>query len=230
MTAKIIAKRLLKYTLKSILVLIGLIIIYLLCVWILPKFERSAEKTKENRTVAIYVKTNGVHTDLVVPIKSKEMDWTTFISYKDTKAQDTSGRFIALGWGDKGFFLETPSWGELKFSTAFKAAFALSTAAIHSTYYKEMELNKTCKKVRITSKQYVRLVKYIKSSFLLSKKKDSIFIKTKAIYGQNDSFYEATGSYSIFHTCNTWANNGLRACGQKSCFWVALSTPILELY
>jgi uncharacterized protein (TIGR02117 family) len=230
MTAKILAKRILKYTFKSTLVLIGLILFYLLCVWILPKFERSAEATKDSKTIAIYVKTNGVHTDLVVPIKTKEMDWTTFITYKETKGQDTSSRFIAFGWGDKGFFLETPTWGELKFSTAFKAAFALSTAAIHSTYYKEIERSKTCKKVFVSSKQYKRLVKYIKSSFLLSKKDNSIYIKTKAIYGMNDAFYEATGSYSIFHTCNTWANNGLRACGQKSCFWVALSTPILELF
>ena len=34
--------------------------------------------------------------------------------------------------------------------------------------------------------------------------------KTNAQYNENDAFYEAIGSYSIFHTCNTWTNNTLR--------------------
>lgn len=49
-------------------------------------------------------------------------------------------------------------------------------------------------------------------------------------YGDHDAFYEAKGRYSLFHTCNTWANNALKACGQKACWWTPFSTGIRYQY
>ena len=70
-----------------------------------------------------------------------------------------------MGWGDKGFYLDTPSWADLKFSTAFKAVFGINTAAIHATYYKELKENELCKKIEISKEQYKDLVAYIQKSF-----------------------------------------------------------------
>jgi uncharacterized protein (TIGR02117 family) len=220
--------RLLKITLKSLLVLMGFILFYILMVWLLPKFESSAEIIYDKKTIEIYIKSNGVHTDLVVPVKNKHIDWSNYFQY--TKTKDSLFQFVALGWGDKGFYLDTKSWSELKFSTAFKAAFALSSAAVHATYYNEMKLSETCKKIIITNRQYLKLIKYIKSSMNLSKQNTFVFIKTDAVYGANDAFYDASGSYSIFHSCNSWANIGLKAAGQKACLWTVTATPIFEKY
>jgi hypothetical protein len=54
--------------------------------------------------------------------------------------------YLAFGWGDKGFYLNTPEWADLKVSTALNAAFGLSSSAIHSTFYKKLRENETCKK------------------------------------------------------------------------------------
>ena len=45
---------------------------------------------------------------------------------------------ISIGWGDKGFYLDTPTWAELKLSTALIAGFGLGNAALHITYYDEI--------------------------------------------------------------------------------------------
>ncbi|HXU27639.1 MAG TPA: DUF2459 domain-containing protein, partial [Bacteroidia bacterium] len=48
--------------------------------------------------------------------------------------------------------------------------------------------------------------------------------------GDNDSFYEAVGVYGLFYTCNTWANNGLKYCGQKACLWTPFEKGIFYQY
>lgn len=223
----------LKKSLKIIgLTLLGLIAfvgIYLLAAFILSRIAVPAEKGTSD-DMAIYILTNGVHTDLVMPIKTDFVDWSQDVRFEHTIAKDTSARFIAFGWGDKGFYLETPTWADLTFSTAIKAAFSLSTAAIHATYYKEMKEGEDCRKIGISRGQYARLAQYISSSFKPGENGRPIHIVTNANYGDYDAFYEATGSYNLFHTCNTWANNGLKSCGQKACLWTAFDTGIFYHY
>lgn len=47
--------------------------------------------------------TNGVHTDLVVPVKHELMDWSQKVLFSQTKGKNTDFNYIAFGWGDKGF-------------------------------------------------------------------------------------------------------------------------------
>jgi uncharacterized protein (TIGR02117 family) len=74
------------------------------------------------------------------------------------------------------------------------------------------------------------LIQFITSSFQKDKEGHFMPIKTNANYGKTDAFYEANGSYSLLHTCNTWANNGLKACGQKCCSWTPFDTGIFLNY
>lgn len=224
-------------TIKKILKLIGKIIlgfilfvgIYLLSAYILSRISVDKE-ADDSKDVTIYIKTNGVHTDIVVPVKNDQMDWSKDIRFENTVSKDSVEKFVAFGWGDKGFYLETPTWGDLTFKTAFKAAFALSTAAIHATFYKEMNEGKDCIKINISKQQYQRLIAYITRSLKRDSTGKVIYIQTNAVYGKDDAFYDAGGSYSLFHTCNTWSNNALKKCGQKACLWTPFDTGIFYQY
>ncbi|XZF15841.1 TIGR02117 family protein [Chitinophagaceae bacterium MMS25-I14] len=224
--------KILRKTLKYISIAIGSFIafvgLYLLSAYILSHISTSREAT--NPDLSIYIKTNGVHTDLVMPVRTAQIDWSRELPFSNTAGKDTTAQYIAMGWGDKGFYLETPTWADLKFSTAFKAAFALSTAAIHTTYYKTLQEGADCKKIEISSTQYDRLIQYIHKSFRTDAAGHMIHIVTNANYGADDAFYEAGGSYSLFHTCNTWANSGLKSCGQKACLWTPFDKGIFYQY
>lgn len=209
--------------------LVMLILVYLLSAWLLARIPIDGESDPEKK-VAIYILTNGVHTDFVLPAKDSIIDWTSEIRYDNTVAGDTSKRFLAMGWGDKGFYLETPTWAELKASVAFKAATGLSTTAIHATYHDAMLTGDSCRRILISNRQYRKLIHYIRSSFQQDASGHFINIKTNANYGDSDAFYEAKGSYSMFHTCNGWVNNGLKAAGLKSCFWTPFDTGLFLLY
>ena len=222
-------KKLFKYSIGFISAIFGLVIIYLLTEFCLSSItvDKEIHSTAE---VAIFIKSNGVHTDIVVPVKNTQMDWSKEIKFAHTHANDTTMPFLGFGWGDKGFYLETPTWADLKFKTAFNAVFGLSSTAMHTTFYPNLIENKSCKKILISKNQYARLVDYIAGSLQKDSSGHAIRIKTTANYGNTDGFYEANGAYSLFQTCNSWANDGLKASGQKACLWTAFDKGIFRKY
>jgi uncharacterized protein (TIGR02117 family) len=222
-------KKILKYFLYSILGFITFIGLYVLSAYVLGKVSVDKEATTSEE-VTMYILTNGVHTDLVMPLRNEQMDWSKEVKFENTVGKDTLAEFLAVGWGDKGFYLNTPTWADLTFSVAFKAATGLSSTAIHATFYKTMKEGNDCVKLKISKAQYARLIEYVQNSLQKDSEGHIIPIKTNANYGKNDAFYEAEGSYSMLHTCNTWANKGLKSCGQKAALWTPFDSGIFGQY
>lgn len=215
----------------TLLTFIGLILLYLGSAWALSRITVRAE-SNSSPDITIYLTSNGVHTDLVLPVQTVYKDWSNQILYSNTRGGDTNCDYIAFGWGDRGFYLETPTWADLKASTAFKATFGLSKTAVHATFYHLSQLKEgpQCVKIVISTAQYQRLLAYIERSFQTDASGNPIVIPTEARYGNSDAFYEAKGSYSLLHTCNTWTNNGLKAAGLKACFWTPFDKGIFYQY
>jgi uncharacterized protein (TIGR02117 family) len=223
------AKRILKFLLKAFGIFILFLIVYFISAFTLSYIPSNSDfKPCEKDAVQIYILSNGVHTDVVLPIRNEIKDWTTMINSAETKSRDTNVSYAAFGWGDKGFYLETPTWADLKFSTAFKAMFFLSTSAMHVTFYKSLNESERCKKVCITQESYRKLVSYIDNSFMIVNNHPHLL--KGASYANNDLFYDANGTYNLFYTCNTWANNALKAAGLKACMWTPFDSGILAKY
>jgi uncharacterized protein (TIGR02117 family) len=215
-----------------ILGLIGSLLLYGLAAWILPHIAVNKDaRSKGPDEVSIFIRTNGVHTDIVTPVHNAIMDWRPYARFEDTESKDTSLPYAAFGWGDKGFYLETPEWSDLKFSVAFKAMFHLGSSAMHVTFCRQMAAGTDCKEIRISNEEYKQLSEYLKRSFRYDSLGRTINIVTHNDgYGRDDAFYEATGAYDLFNTCNTWANKALKACGQRACLWTPLDKGIFYQY
>ena len=212
--------------------IIGLLLLYAAAGWLLPYIPvNAAAPAKGPDEVTIYIRSNGVHTDIVVPVRNDVMDWRPMVRFSDTDSKDSTLSYASFGWGDKGFYLETPEWSDLKFSVAFKAMFHLGSSAMHVTFYRQISTGEKCKQIRISNAEYIKLVAYLKKSFQYDAQGNTINIPTTNDgYGSDDAFYEATGVYDLFHTCNTWANNALKACDQKACLWTPLDKGIFYQY
>ena len=178
----------------------------------------TAFKSCETDCVEVYLRSNGVHTDIVLPIKNELKDWSLQLDSKKTKAEKTNFKYVSIGWGDKGFYLDTPTWGDLTFKTAFNALFYLSSSAMHVTFFDQLTEGERCKKILISKTDYLKMVSFVESSFQINELNAYILIP-KVSYGNNDVFYEAKGRYSLFYTCNTWTNNCLKAGNMKACLW-----------
>lgn len=221
-------KKIFKYLFKTLLVFVSLILIYIAFAFLLPYIKVNSHPVKEKKEFEIFVLSNGVHTDLVFPVKSSFINWNGHFPYSDFKAVDSTFNFIAMGWGDKGFYLDTPTWADLKFSTAFNAAFGLGSTAMHVTYrrYKPKE-GELCKSIFISEEQYQKLFEYIASSFQLEDGDTPIRINHDG-YNSSDCFYEATGCYSMFKTCNVWTGNALKKANIQVGIWTPFDKGVLN--
>src|SRR5690606_35736560 len=129
----LILKRPLKVFKKLIIGLVCFVLVYVLATLVLSYIPVNTNPQKGD--IVVYVNSNSVHTDIIVPVKNEVKDWTGQILYNETKANDTLAKYVAFGWGDKGFYLNTPKWSDLKASTAFNAAFYMGISAMHTRFY-----------------------------------------------------------------------------------------------
>lgn len=180
---------------------------------------------REDGEIYIYVQSNGIHTDICMPTNTDEINWIEFLSL-DPYIEDCPHDFVSIGWGDKGFFLNTPTWGELKVSTAFNAVFLPSPTAMHVAYSSEPEVNENRKCVTISREDYKKLIIYIKKSF--KKVENQVDLIEGKGYTGSDNFYEAHKSYHLFRTCNIWTNEGLKAANVRTGIYALFPDGILS--
>lgn len=224
-----ITKKVIRILFIAILSVLAMILLTAATAWICSKITVNDDFTEcRQDAVEVYVMSNGVHTDLVVPMKNDIIDWSTFIDPTKCKTDASAATYVAFGWGDKGFYLDTPTWADLKFSTACKAMFFLSSSAMHVTFHDDPQVSTDCKKICISKENYSKLVAYIKEGFKMES--NHTLLIENASYGNHDIFYDGVGSYSMFHTCNTWTNNGLKAGNLRACLWTLFDDAILAKY
>ena len=212
-------------------IFVGLGLLYFGAAKLIERIAVPAQPTAEAATIPFYIHSNGVHTDLVMPVRSAVMDWSQELPYAHTTSGDTTYRFVGIGWGDKGFYLDTPEWKDLKLSTALGAGFWLNTTAMHVTYFRAADLKPgpDCAYIPLTPTQYRQLIAYIQRTFERDASGQVQWLKGHS-YADHDAFYEAKHKYSVLNTCNTWANNGLKAAGQKAALWTPFDTGMLRQY
>ena len=215
----------------GLLSFMGFIAVYAGVALVIPRIPVAKADPNAPADVAVYLHTNGVHTDIVLPVVSPEFDWRPLLPYANLPSQDSSLPYVGFGWGDKGFYLETPTWAELKPSTAIQAGFWLGSTLMHATYYREADLaaSPQCVPLRLTPTQYRALIAYIQKSFQRDAAGNFNWIPGHS-YADHDAFYEANNRYSVLNTCNTWANRGLKVSGQKASLWTPFDTGILYQY
>ncbi|MFN8257938.1 MAG: TIGR02117 family protein [Bacteroidales bacterium] len=168
---------------------------------------------------AIYVSSNGVHTDIIVPVESECMNWKSFLKLK------TDYKFIAFGWGDKEFYMNTPTWADLKIKTALKAAFLFdeSVLQVRGIDYKPKESKNTIR-IFLSDKQLNELNNYIYTSFKINDLTEPVEIK---ISESSYHYFEAEKRYSVFFTCNNWTSKGLKLAGIKNSLWAPFDWSVL---
>ncbi|SDH54414.1 TIGR02117 family protein [Myroides phaeus] len=218
-----------KFTAFAVATVVGILLLYMLLARVLSSI--TVNKNQVNTTdITIYLSTNGMHTDFVLPIQSEFIDWSKEIEFSATKGQATNYNYVAIGWGDKGFFLDVEDWSSVKPSIALNAAFGLGSTAMHTTFLRNAIEDNEFKKVLISKEQYQKLIRFIQQSFKRNEQGEIIQIVTDKVYGQNDAFYVANGSYSFIYTCNSWANEGLKKAGMKACLWTPFQEGIFRKY
>lgn len=166
--------------------------------------------------MVVYLISNDIHTDIAVPVRNSVFDWETFLNKDDFKSRPTE--WIEIGWGDRQFYFEMPTWDKFTLKLAADALFWPDPAIMHVTYLdSHPSTYSSAQKVEISFKTYQKIVETFKNRFD-QKEGRPILIPGKG-YDETDNFYEAQGSYSIIRTCNAWTSEILAEAGLPRPMW-----------
>ena len=212
---------------RTALVLVALPLLYFLAALLLGAIPANSGWQEPKEGVTIFLRTNGVHTWIVVPTVTPEMDWRPYSP--GTHLKDPrwgAGNYLALGYGNRTFYLETPTWGDLTMRNAFLAAFGQGRSLVHADHTHDPRPNEWQRPLRITRDQYRRLAAHIARSFQRDAAGRTMPVLGRG-YSDSDMFYEAVGGYNAFYTCNSWTGESLRAAGIKAGLWTPLSQSIM---
>jgi uncharacterized protein (TIGR02117 family) len=182
--------------------------------------------SERNGDIPIYVYNSGIHTDLVVPVKTPLWNWQQSINLKSIAADINSLKYLGFGFGDRSYFLETSRGATPKFSTIFNALFLPTPPAMRAIAYRNIpQKYSNIKCLKISKFNYLNLVNFLENSFQLDpKNRKNLIEKIPNYWG---GYYEARGTYSILRSCNDWTAEALRIAEINTPIWSSLSSAIM---
>ena len=168
-------------------------------------------------TRKILVLANPIHTDIAVPIDETLRGQFAFLETAGLPVAHPDARWLVFGWGGRAFYLETPTWSELKAGPLFKAL-TVDRAVMHVAVAGEIDLSHPdVTAFDLTEAGFERLNGMIAASF--SRANGQPVHIAGAAYGDSDAFFEAEGRFNAVVGCNTWTARALREAGLKTGWW-----------
>lgn len=157
------------------------------------------------------------------------MDWRPVAPAKHIRDPSRAGNYLAFGYGNREFYLNTPAWKDLTARRALGAAFGNGPSLIHAYHERDPQSDQDRRPVVLSRDQYRRLSAFILASFDRDKTGRTIPLIGRG-YGADDVFYEARGGYNLFYTCNEWTGSALRAAGVRIGLWTPFSQSVMARF
>ena len=214
--------RILRNGLRLALFVALLTILYFVAALFGALVPSNSDSVQPETGVTVWVRSSDIHTDIIVPVTNEVFDWSEYLSREDALAVDESYQMLALGWGDRRFYLETPTWSDVKVANVLSAFFGFDETAMHVEWLRQApEADSRCRKLVLSEEQYRNLSVRIWDSFAKDSSDRSLVIDNPGYY-DTDRFYEANGRYSAVQTCNTWVRDSMEAGGVRIGCWTPL--------
>ena len=173
------------------------------------------------RGVTIYLASNGIHTDLILPKVAAGVDWRALLRPEHLRDPRYAGYdHAAFGWGDARFYRETPAWGDVRPGTVLAAAIGSDATLVHAVHLPRPGPRDDVRAIALTPQQYRRLASFIQATLAPAP-------AHQFGYGAYDAFYTARGRYSAIRTCNAWTGDALRYAGVRVGAWTPFPATVL---
>jgi uncharacterized protein (TIGR02117 family) len=178
--------------------------------------------TAPTEGVEVWVETNGIHTGIVVPKVAQGVDWRPLLPPGDL-ADPRYGAYpyASIGWGERTFYLETPTWADVRITTVLEASLGSRRTLMHVEHLPRPREGPDVRRLVLRHDEYRRLAAAIRASFA---------DRPAPVRGYTgyDVFYAARGRYSAIRTCNAWTGDVLRASGVRTGWWTPFPWSVMH--
>jgi uncharacterized protein (TIGR02117 family) len=182
--------------------------------------------TEPEHGVTIYIADNGIHADIIMPVRAQGLDWEPLVPKRDFAAPDPAAHWVAFGSGEERVYLNTPTWWNLTPRTIWSAMTG-GKQVMHVEYVSDPSY--AAREIRLRPEEYRRLWAAIRADFQLDRRGRPQRIDHPG-YGCCDAFYRAPGKHTALRTCNSWAAKWLRLAGVKTSIWPPFVNGLIWRY
>jgi len=155
--------------------------------------------------IPIHVVSHGWHVGLVLPAQSLN-DLLPALTQRFPQA-----KYYELGWGDDGFYQSEENTASMAFSALFTSKGAVlhvvSVTEPPRVYFDRHEVATFC----LDAQQLSQLAQFVANNFM-QPQQGELIMREPGRYGDSQ-FYQATGRYTMMHTCNRWTAEALDQAG-----------------
>ena len=181
----------------------------------------------------VLVLSNPIHTDIALPaepaVRARFGFLAEAIAPPDPDYPADAGLpveredvgYIVTGWGGRAFYLQTPTWDQLKAGPLVRA-FTGDASVLHLDLAGAIDPDaEGVRAFTLSDGAFERLLAFIESSLTRDPAGQPIAIPGTS-YGAFDRFFEAEGRFTAFAGCNAWTGAALRAAGITTGRWTPL--------
>lgn len=180
-----------------------------------PLWSPGGQEGAEARRILVL--SNPIHTDIAIPLDAERRAEFAFLEADGIPVTDPAAEWLIVGWGGRAFYLETPTWSELKAGPLFKAL-TIDRSVLHFDVTGAIdETHPAVTPFEIDENRLDRLVEFVEASFV--REAGAVIAIPDAGYGTYDRFFEAHGYFNALVGCNTWTAAALRTAGLRTGLW-----------
>jgi len=178
--------------------------------------------------IELFIETNGLHTGIIMPMRSDVHDWGKFIRPEHLDSPTLYGSHILVGWGHEGVYRNTEHWEDLRFKDAASAIFGSDDVLLHIYHLSYPQAYPHYRRsFKVSEAEYRLIVKAVEERFILDEEGQPL---PSSGYGAGDLFYQAHGHYDAFYTCNNWTNDVLRRAGIRTGIWTPFQGGVMRWF
>ena len=173
----------------------------------------------------ILVLSGPIHTDIAIPLDDMTRSAFSFLDATGVPVEHPQARWLIVGWGGRAFYLETPTWADLKPLPVLRAL-TIDSSVLHvDVAGHDLASQPGVAAFDVDQKNFAKLIAFVAGSF--AAETGAVVAIPGAAYGPHDRFFEARGLFNILFGCNTWTAGALRAAGVRSGMWTPLPQSLV---
>ncbi|ARQ11411.1 urease-associated protein [Rhizobium etli] len=168
-------------------------------------------------THRILLLSGPIHTDIAIPLDEETRAVFSFLDDPGFPLDHPNAEWLVVGWGGRAFYLETPTWADLKPLPVLRAL-TIDRSVLHVDLAGHItEPQSAVTAFDIGDDELARLRQFIADSFV--RNAGEIAPIPDAGYREIDRFFEAKGYFNALFGCNTWTAAALRSAGLRTGLW-----------
>lgn len=153
-----------------------------------------------------------IHYDLVLPLTADLRARFAFVEQGGVPIQDRRAQYLVVGWGAKASYTTIGSYADVNLPAVW-AALTGDEAVLHVEVAGDLTNLPGLIWLTASGTQQAALIDTIASTFA-----STTALPTHP-FGPTDAFFPAHGRFHLFHTCNAWLGETLRAAGLDFGIW-----------